>query len=131
MQIRFILDEQHGIDPVDPSGSIEITDGHNLISEKYVYLDSWLDALITGLKTVEDGKSVTVDLVEEPDQLTFEPHNGGLKMQYRESRLMFKSVRDFEAILRTALNDFLNQARPANSPIVHSIRKFVAQSSMD
>ena len=54
-EVRIVFDE-NGLDRVDPSGQISIIADDEAISAAYVYLDSWLDALITGLRAVEAGR---------------------------------------------------------------------------
>ena len=128
LKIQIIVEEDGGVDPIEPSGEILISDGGVRISERYVYLDSWLDALITGLKEVEAGKSATVDLVEEPDPLLFQPQNGGLTLTYRDTTISVNSVDEFRQALRSASVDFLRKLDVAEedgeSELLKSIRKF-------
>jgi hypothetical protein len=128
LKIQVIVEEGGGVDPINPSGEIVISDGEVRISERCVYLDSWLDALITGLKEVEAGKSASVDLVEEPDSLLLEPQNGGLKLTYRDTTIAVNSIDEFRQALKSASVDFLRKLDAAEedgeSELLKSIRKF-------
>jgi hypothetical protein len=129
MEIRITLDEEDEFDPVDPGGAISIVSNGQAISARYVYLDSWLEALITGLKEIEAGRAANVDLIEEPDPLEFDPLNGGLKITYRNTTVMVKSIDEFREALRKAAKDFLDQMKPyertENNQLLNSIRTFI------
>ncbi len=128
MNIKVALDETTGVDSLDPSGEIVITDGRSFISEKHAYLDSWLNALIEGLKEVESGKTASIDLVEEPYPLIFEPTNGGIRITYQGTALSLERIKEFREALRSAAQQFLNQAEAAGqapeSELITSIRQF-------
>jgi len=126
--IQVSVEEEGRVDRMDPSGEILISDGGVRIWEKHVYLDSWLDALITGLKEVEAGKSVSVDLVEEPDPLMLQPENGGIKVTYRDTTVSVDSIDEFRRTLRNASMDFLRKweavDKVGETELSNSIRKF-------
>ncbi|MGH9967447.1 MAG: hypothetical protein ACREBG_06390 [Pyrinomonadaceae bacterium] len=128
MKIRIVLDEEDGIDSLDPSGEILISDGRSLISEKHTYLDSWLDALIEGLKEIQAGKRASIDLVEEADPLVFEPQNGGVRLTYGNTTVSVDSIEEFHRALRSATEDFLNRVNSAEEAsenvLLDSIRRF-------
>lgn len=128
MNIRIVLDKEDGVDSLDPSGEILISDGRSLISEKHAYLDSWLDALIAGLKEVEAGKSASMDLVEEPYPLQFEPQNGGINITYRNTTVSLESIDEFRRVLRNAAQSFLDKVNPTErateNGLLDSIRNF-------
>jgi hypothetical protein len=127
LKIQVVFEEE-GIDPIDPSGEILISDGGVRIWEKHVYLDSWLDALITGLKEVEAGKSASLDLVEEPDPLMLQPQNGGIKLTYRDTTVSVDSIDEFRWTLRSASVAFLRKLEAAGkdceTELRNSIREF-------
>src|SRR5215207_2815751 len=109
MMLKIKLEfEAEGFDPMNPIGEIEITDGTNKIWEEHAYLDSWLEALIKGLKEVEAARNVSLDLVEEPNPLVLQPENGGMKLTYGETTLYVKSIADFRRTLTTVIMDFLD-----------------------
>src|SRR5258708_7920885 len=126
-EVRIVFDED-GLDRVDPSGQISIIADDEAISAAYVYLDSWLDALITGLRAVEAGRSADIDLVEEPDPLIFQPQNGGLRITYRDKTLTLKSINEFHQALREAAKDFVDTLTPhqgtTGNQLLDSIRNF-------
>lgn len=109
MQIVVTLDESEKIDPIDPIGDIAITDNTTTILEKSTYLDSWFDALITGLKTVKQGKNIAVEIVEEPEPIMFEPWLEGMRIYYRKQSISISQISEFTTALKLAANDFLNK----------------------
>jgi hypothetical protein len=128
LKIQVVFEEEDGLDPIDPSGEILISDGRVRIWQKHAYLDSWLDALIRGLREVEAGKSTSVDLVEEPDPLMLQPQNGGIKLTYRDTTVSVDSIDEFRRALRSATEDFLGKLDAADkdgeTELLNSIRKF-------
>ncbi|HBB35192.1 MAG TPA: hypothetical protein DDZ80_03500 [Cyanobacteria bacterium UBA8803] len=107
MKIEWTLYEEEGIDPIDPVGDITVTNGQTTIQVEATYLDSWFDALITGIKGVQTGSKVTVEIVEEPDLLRFEPSNGGVKISYKNTAIVVSRIDEFIQALKLAAKDFL------------------------
>ena len=66
-----------------------------MLQERQTYIDSWLDALITGLQAVQVGKAIQVDILEEPDPLVFEPVEKGVWLSYRAMAIEVESVEAF------------------------------------
>jgi hypothetical protein len=65
LQISFTLDEEADLEGL--VGDFSITDGERVFSRKATYVDSWLEALIDGLESIESGNATaTVEIVEEP-----------------------------------------------------------------
>ena len=128
LEIKLVFEAEE-FDPENPTGDIQITDGTNTIWQEHVYLDSWLDALISGLKEVEAGRSVSVDLVEEPDPLVLQPEHGGMKLTYAETTLYVNSIADFRQTLTRAGIDFLDQLHTVDeatdTELLNTIRTFV------
>ena len=129
LKIQVSFEKEGGVDPIDPSGEILISDeGGVRIWEKHVYLDSWLDALITGLKEVEAGKSASIDLVEEPVPIMIQPQNGGIKLTYRDTTVSVGSIEEFRRTLRSASVDFLRKwdaaGKAGETELLNSIRRF-------
>jgi len=83
MQIVWRLDVEEPIDPENLLGDITLTDGQMSLGERDTYLDSWLDALIIGLKAVQAGQRVGIDIPEEPEPLVFEPLGKRVRISYR------------------------------------------------
>lgn len=134
MQIAITLDESEKIDPIDPIGDITITDDTTTITEKSTYLDSWFDALITGLKAVKQGKNMAVEIVEEPEPIVFEPWEEGMQISYRDKYISISQISEFTTALKIAANDFLNkldsQAEFNSNDLIQVIRDFVDNESV-
>ncbi|MFB2920383.1 hypothetical protein [Aerosakkonema funiforme] len=129
MQIAITLDESQKIDPIDPIGDITITNDTTTITEKSTYLDSWFDALITGLKAVKQGKNIAVEIVEEPAPIVFEPWEKGMRISYRDKYISISQISEFTTALKIAANDFLNKldSQPEfdSNDLLQVIRDFV------
>ena len=135
MKISFTLDQDEGIDPNDPLGDIVIRDAKTLLSVESTYLDSWFDVLIDGYKGLKNQKKVTLEIVEEPEVITFEPVLKGFKISYGKEELFFNSLNEFYQSLLTSAQDFLSQlesegANLSNLPILIKINHFIEQSTI-
>jgi len=134
MQIAITFDESEKIDPIDPIGDITITDDTTTITEKSTYLDSWFDALITGLKAVKQGKNIAVEIVEEPERIVFQPWEEGMRISYRDKYISISQISEFTTALKIAANDFLNkldsQAEFDSNDLLQVIRDFVNNESV-
>ncbi|MCL1472946.1 hypothetical protein [Argonema antarcticum] len=135
MLIAITFDESEKIDPIDPIGDITITDDTTTITEKSTYLDSWFDASITGLKTVKEGKKISVEIVEEPEPIVFEPWQEGVRISYRDRTLFIPQISEFTTALKLAANDFLNkldrETEFDSNDLLEVIRDFVDNESED
>ena len=135
MQIAITLDESEKIDPIDPIGDITIINNTTIITEKSTYLDSWFDALITGLKAVKQGKNIAVELVEEPEPIVFEPWEEGMRISYRDKYISISQISEFATALKIAGNDFINkfdsQAEFGSNDLLQVIRDFVNDESVN
>ncbi|WP_190468327.1 MULTISPECIES: hypothetical protein [Oscillatoriales] len=133
MQIAINIDESEKIDPIDPIGDITITNDTTTITEKSTYLDSWFDALITGVKAVKQGKNIAVEIVEEPEPILFEPWEEGMRIYYRKQSISISHVSEFTTALKLAANNFLNkldsQSEFHSNDLLKVIRDFVDNES--
>jgi len=129
MKIVVNLDESETIDPIDPIGDITITDELTIITEKSTYLDSWFDALITGLETVKQGKNIAVEIVEEPEPIVFESWGEGMRISYGNCTLSISQVSEFTEALKLTAKEFLNkfdrQGEFDSNNLFNVIRDFV------
>ncbi|MFB2836887.1 hypothetical protein [Floridanema evergladense] len=129
MKIVVNLDESETIDPIDPIGDIMLTDDTTTIQEKSTYLDSWFDALITGLKTVTQGKNIAVEIVEEPELIVFEPWGEGMRISYGDRTLSISQISEFTEALKLIAEEFLEMCdRPVefdSNNLLNVIRNFV------
>ena len=133
MEISFTLDQDESIDPKDPLGDIVIRDGTALLSVESTYLDSWFDVLIDGYKGLENQKKVTLEIVEEPELITFEPMLKGFKISYGKEELFLNSLNEFYQSLLISAQDFLSQleledVNLSDLPIIIKIHHFIEQS---
>ena len=135
MKILFRLDQDEGIDPNDPIGDIMIRNDRTLLSIKSTYLDSWFDVLIDGYKSLLNQKEVTLELVEEPETITFKPVLKGFKFSYGKQELFFSDLSEFHQCLLTSTQDFLAQLEQDeenlfNLPNLIKIYHFSQQAAM-
>jgi len=126
INIKWTLDEEEGIDPIDPLGDITLTDGRTSFSVESTYLDSWFSAFITGIKAVKSGHRATVEVAEEPDALIFEPWESGMIVSYQNSALQVKQIEEFLEIFINSAHNFLSQLDNCDrNPLLNLIRDFL------
>jgi len=111
LKISWKLDNEDGLDPVDPTGEICLSSkGSGLIFEEYTYLDSWFDALADGFLAAEKGVPGIVEILEEPDALKFEPlGHGGVRVAYKDQNLEIRDTDHALCILRQSVRAFLSE----------------------
>jgi len=130
MKITWHLDEEVPLDQENLLGDITLSNGHTVLQERQTYIDSWLDALITGLQAVQAGKAMRVDILEEPDALVFEPVEKGVRLSYRALALDVESVEALHDALLLAATAFLQKLTGVEgwerNAVLHSIRDFVS-----
>ena len=133
MQILFTLDPEDGIDPNDPLGDITLSDNQTTLSVESTYLDSWFDSLIKGFKSLQTNQKIILDLIEEPETLTFEPILDCFKISYGKQTLLFNTLNEFYQPLLLSAQQFLSQLDQNNNktttlPNLINIRHFIEQS---
>jgi len=131
MKISFKLDQDEGIDPTDPLGDIRI--GELLVES--TYLDSWFDVLIDGYKSLKNRETVTLEIWEEPEVITFEPFAMEFKISYGTKELFLSDLDEFYQSLYAAAKDFLSQLEQEGEnlselPILLKIRDFITKSTI-
>jgi hypothetical protein len=130
MKIAWRLDEEIPLDPENLLGDITLSNGDTVLQERQTYLDSWLDALITGLQAVQGGKAIRVDIPEEPEPLVFEPVEKGVRLSYRAMAIEVESVEAFHCALLLAATTFLQTLAGVEgwerNALLHGIRDFVS-----
>lgn len=134
MKILFKLDQEEGIDPIDPVGDIIITNAQTKLSVESTYLDSWFEVLIDGYQSLQNQNKVTLEIVEEPNLITFEPVLEGFKISYGKQELFFKNLNEFYQSLLTSAQQLRfqleqDQEKITNLPILSKITNFVQQST--
>lgn len=134
MKISFTLDQDEEIDPNDPIGDILITNDRTQLSVESTYLDSWFDVLIDGYKSLQNQNKITLEIVEEPDVITFETVLKGFKVSYGKQELFFSDLNEFYQSLLTSVKELLfqldqTQENLSNFPLPIKIHNFIEQSS--
>ena len=132
MKIVWRLDEEMPLDPENLLGDITLSHGDIVLQERQTYIDSWLDALITGLQAVQAGKAICVDIVEEPAPLVFEPVERGVRLSYRAMAIEVKSLEALHSALLLTASAFLQKLARVKgwerNTLLHNIRDFVSNS---
>jgi hypothetical protein len=112
MKIEWTLYEEEGIDPDDPLGTIVLSDDEgNEIRQEATYLDSWFEALIEGLRSLQAGEEEAVEILEEPDPLEFRMVNDGVEIRHDLAQIKGGSLSEFEEMLQRELDRFLEVMR--------------------
>lgn len=103
MEIQCFLDKTVSATSADLLGEIRISDGRNTISESVTYIDSWLEALEEGAKSLTHENTASVDLIEEPYPLIFEKRDSYIKLSYGDMFIFVNSVEEIDASVQNAL----------------------------
>ena len=135
MKILFTLDQEQEIDPNDPLGNLIITNSQTTLSVESTYLDSWFDVLIDGFQGLQNNNKITLEIVEEPESITFAPVLEGFKISYGKQALFFSNLNVFHQSLLASAKDFLSQLKQereniSNLPLLSKINHFVQQSTI-
>lgn len=133
MKIVWNLDAEEPLDLENLVGDIVIHAADTTLAERETYIDSWLDALITGLHAVQTEQSVRVDLPEEPLPLVVEPCAQGVRIAYGAMVINVESLEEFHDALRLAVQTFLQKLSTVEGwekhPLCSGIRDFVCSGS--
>src|SRR5262245_32838875 len=131
MKIEWHLDMGEALDPDNLLGDITLSNAQTRLEERDTYIDSWLEALITGLQVVQAGQSISVDIPEEPTPLAFIPVGKGVHIAYRASVLNVESLEELRRAVCIAAEALLRQVATAQggerNPPINSIRDFVGK----
>ncbi len=106
MKIEWQLDMGEALDPDNLLGDITLSNAQTRLEERDTYIDSWLEALITGLQA---GQSISVDIPEEPAPLAFIPVGKGVHIAYRTSVLNVESLEELRRAVCIAAEALLRQ----------------------
>ena len=109
MNIEWTLYEEEGIDPIDLLGEIVLTDGQTTFRVEATYIDSWFEALIAGIKAIAAGNKLTVEVVEEPEPLIFEPGDGTMKILYQGQALKINDIDEVVDSLKKSARTLIEQ----------------------
>ncbi|MGI0479279.1 hypothetical protein ACN4EE_00660 [Geminocystis sp. CENA526] len=114
MKILFSLDREEKIDPNDALGDIIISSDDGEISVRSTYLDSWFSALIEGYDSLQKNQNIKIDIIEEPESITFERLFNKFKISYGKQHITFKKIEDFYQCLSITIKDFMQQFEQEN-----------------
>jgi hypothetical protein len=132
MKITWHLDTEGPIDSENLLGDITLTVEQRSLGERDTYIDSWLDAFITGLKAVQAGQSIRIDIPEEPEPLIFEPVGKRVRVSYRTMMIELESIDELHGALRIAAQEFLQQLADVeggdSNPLLRSLHDFVCHA---
>ena len=129
MRIEWVLDDTY--DPKDPDilGTIVLHDeGGGTITQEATYIDSWLYALLQGVRVLRTADVALVDLVEEPDQLEMLRAEDGIVLSYRGNAVITESLAEITEATRNALERFLDivgSAADRESEMIGAFRDFL------
>lgn len=96
----------------DLLGEIRISDGRNTILEGDTYIDSWLEALEEGAKSLEHESTASIDLVEEPLPLIFERRDNYIKLSYGNMFIFVDTVEEIYSSIREASQEIRTTRQP-------------------
>lgn len=134
MNLQWQLDEEEGRLKADNLlGYISIGSGDGLIEEHDIYLDSWLVALVNGVKGMEAGKQTAVQIEEELYPLQFEPEGEGFQITYQAATVTIPSTAAFRKLLHSTCREFMQDVfsrldGPRNEPLM-SLYDFAGKPS--
>lgn len=112
MNIVLVLcQESERLDAESLIGHIAITDGAQVIKEKNTYIDSWIDALIRGLRACKESDLSEVDLIDEPEPLAFAVSGDNVQISYKGCSINAGDIQSFAFTLRSAAALFLETVR--------------------
>ena len=105
---KFNLDEEPEIEPYDPLGTITIVGDVGRLEDDCIFLDTFLEAIVKGLTSLERNKIIAIDTIDEPDDLLFEEKEESLTISYGLQKVVILDKNQFFQELKTTINDFLN-----------------------
>lgn len=107
MRIKILLEPIDKEDPlaIDPVGTITLESGEDVLSEPYVYLDSWLKALEKGSAQMSTTYKADIDLIEERDPLTFERIDGCIRISYKDKSVIVNNTEEIRIAVADAFKE--------------------------
>lgn len=132
MKIDWQLYEEE-FDPSDPVGVITLTgaDG-TVLHQEGAYIDSWLEALITGINAIADGGEGRVDLEDEADPLEFRRREDHVEIGFGELSLIVDDIAAARAEIDQSARLLIRRLESSDSAdaeaIVASLRELLTES---
>jgi hypothetical protein len=109
--IDWVLDESEEVTANSLLGDIVLSDGRRSVSERSVYLDSWLEALLRGTQLkIPNSGDATVSVPETPRPLRFCKNDGQIHIVTTSGReVIADSLESFRSAARSAAARFLKR----------------------
>lgn len=95
--LEWQLDEEQGIEPEMPLGRIALIGDDGRIEDDNLMLDTFLEAIITGLSEVRTHAEVRVDTIDEPLDLVLCRRPDGIQLSFGPQTAL---IRDEPALRR-------------------------------
>ena len=132
MQIEWRLEMGAALEPENLVGDITLSEAQTSFGERDTYIDSWLEALITGLQAVQMGQRRCVDIPEEVAALVFTPVDQGVQIAYRTMVLHVESIDELQRAVYVAAQALLQRLATVEgwetNPLLRGIGDFVCQA---
>lgn len=80
--LKWNLDQENGIDLIDPTGDFYIIGDEGEIAEKFTNIDVFFEVLVEGANNIKIGKSVVIDPFIEPNEFHFDYQDRILQITY-------------------------------------------------
>jgi hypothetical protein len=127
----MIYKNDEALDPDALLGHIALTNGSSTIKAENTYIDSWIHALIQGLRTIRSESHCVVDLIDEPDPLVFDVSDGDILLSYGNATLNAGSIENFTITLKSAASLLLDlvreEAKEITNQMLEDIQIFVSR----
>ena len=101
--LQWNLDTEDGIDLINPVGDLCIIGDEGKLVEKYTYLDSFFEALVEAVNSIEAGKGTVVDPIVEPNDICFELQKDCFKITYKQQKTTILNATQFVKDVREAV----------------------------
>ena len=91
MKIKWTLDTDEGIDPIELLGNITIYDKNkNSIGDEVMYIDSFYYSISEGLLNTKSESQLVIEQFDNPNNITFIRRNDNLEIKYKKSKILVK-----------------------------------------
>jgi hypothetical protein len=105
--LKWNLDQENGIDLVDPTGDFYIIGDEGEIAEKFTNIDVFFEVLVEGANNIKIGKSVVVDPFVEPNEFHFDYQDRILQITYGRQQTTILNRNKFVADVYQAVTQLL------------------------
>lgn len=133
MKISLVFSEEDGDELSGVLGNITLEKYCTKISEESAYIESWIEVLIDGLRSMQRNQNFIGDLVEEPEPLVFSREGSRVKLKYKADEIVLESADELKSALLCASNELVQRLKCdtnvlKESPIFKKIIEFVELS---